>query len=509
MACPRRSPKKACFDSVYVPALSTRLTALSGAYGALGSPADQGVHQYPWGMDQPGGNDADWVSLIDEVLTRAPIGLRNAKRLVDAVTSIPDRFVEGSSLELKEVLEWDKKTYNKIAKFILGAGNRLEISQAFDGYAVMLVGVSSSGEVKGIPPRDHHAIADGVERALPSTSPQWDLLLLPHEPTGTDVLLVIVPPPPPGAPVFISQVESDGLMDGAVYVRNRSETRQARAAELRALIDREHSQAQPSAEVAALQPILFSGAAAALGSALRSLMNEEFESRIPDHEMDSSDPLVMHSRSMSAAIQSVAGAWVQSPMTHERLGAWGAAFDAYWDAEAHLWLGLLWPSSDLEVQNTSDRWLEEVEFRLSLEGPVAWTPKAFGREQWNSLRRSIPGLVPKSPYAFPPFSSLYAPPHREDVTAITTGRGVEIVVSLDRLQPRAFKRIRADFVLYAVGDCGSGLEGSWTMTARRFDAQFIGKVHFPISEVADLATAAQAIYADKPEEMAPPIAVPD
>lgn len=454
------------------------------------------------GMNQPGGNDVEWVSLIDEALTRAPIGLRNAKRLVDAVTSIPDRFVEGSSLELKEVLEWDKKTYNKIAKFILGAGNRLEIPQAFEGYAVMLLGVSSSGEVKGIPARDHHAIADGVERALPSTSPQWDLFLLPHEPTGKDVLLVIVPPPPPGAPVFISQVESDGLMDGAVYVRNRSETRQARAAELRALIDREQSQAQPSAEVTALQPILFSGAAGTLGSALRSLMNEEFESRIPDHETDSSDPLAKYSKAMSAAMQSVAGVWGQSPMTHERLAAWGPAFDAYWGAEAHVWLGLLWPSSDLEVQNTSDRWLEEVEFRLRLDGPVASTPKTFGREQWNSLRRSIPGLVPKSPYGFPPFSSLYAPPHREDATATTTDGGVEIVFGLDRFQPRATKRIRADFVLYAVGDCGSGLEGSWTMTARRFDTRFLGKAHFQISNETDLATAAQAIYADEPERMA-------
>ena len=460
-------------------------------------------------MDDPGGNDVEWTGLFDEALKRAPIGRGSAKRLVDAVTNVPDRFVEGSSLELKEVIEWDRRIYSKIAKFILGAGNRLEIPQDFDGYATLLLGVSSSGEVKGVPRRDQHAIAEGVDRVLPSPSPEWHLFLFPHEPTGTDVLLISVPPSPPGAPVFISQVDSDGLIDGAVYVRNRSETRQARAAELRSLIDRERSLAQPSAEVTLIQPVVFGGATSALGLALRSLMSERFKSRIPGRETDYSDPLSMYSKAMSAAIQSAAGAWGQSPMTHERLTSWGAAFDAYWDAEAHSWLGLLCPSSDLRVQNTSDRWLEEVEFRLSLEGPVASTPKTYGRERWDSLRSSVPGLVPKSPYGFPSLSSLSAPPHGEGATATPTDSGVEIVVVLDRLQPRASKRIRADFVLYSLGDCGSGLDGSWTMTARRFDAQFSGVVHFPTSSEMDLAAAAAAIYENEPEQIAPPLAVPD
>lgn len=50
-----------------------------------------------------------------------------------------------------------------------------------------------------------------------------------------------------------------------------------------------------------------------------------------------------------------------------------------------------------------------------------------------------------------------------------------------------------------------GLEGSWTMTARGLDHQFRGKADFPISEVTDLATAAQAIYADEPERIAAPL----
>ena len=76
-------------------------------------------------------------------ISRAPRGVLAAQRLVAAVAEQGD-LAERHYLELKSELDLStKKDKEKIAKFILGAANRMPdvAATAFEGYGVMIIGV--------------------------------------------------------------------------------------------------------------------------------------------------------------------------------------------------------------------------------------------------------------------------------------------------------------------------------------------------------------------------------
>jgi hypothetical protein len=73
----------------------------------------------------------------------APHGVLAAQRLVMAVAEHGD-LAERHDLELKSILDLStKKDKEKIAKFILGAANRMPdtAAAAFEGYAAIMIGV--------------------------------------------------------------------------------------------------------------------------------------------------------------------------------------------------------------------------------------------------------------------------------------------------------------------------------------------------------------------------------
>ncbi|EFD50111.1 hypothetical protein HMPREF0569_0564 [Micrococcus luteus SK58] len=85
-------------------------------------------------------------------ITRAPRGVLAAQALVASVAERGD-LAERHYLELKSTLDLStKKDKEKIAKFILGAANRMPdvAATAFEGYGVMIIGVAQ-GAITGIP----------------------------------------------------------------------------------------------------------------------------------------------------------------------------------------------------------------------------------------------------------------------------------------------------------------------------------------------------------------------
>ncbi len=174
--------------------------------------------------------------------TQAPRGVISARSLVDAVMASDDR-VERHYLEAKSDLALTtKKDQAKLAKFILGAANRMpdKAAKAFEGYAVMVIGASADRCV-GIPPIETLAIERAVLPYIGADGPKWDLLRVPVPNSQNEVLLLVVDPPQSGQGPFICHKEGDGLLDGAVYIRADGETRQAKADELKALIRRGES----------------------------------------------------------------------------------------------------------------------------------------------------------------------------------------------------------------------------------------------------------------------------
>src|SRR5699024_9875286 len=98
---------------------------------------------------------------------------------------------------------------------------------------------------------------DRMRPYLGPAGPSWDLARLVTE-EGAEVLFVIVDPPEPGDPPYLchkdyqpegSEGRKHALQDGAIYVRDRTPTRTAKAAEVKALVERARSDDTPAVDM--------------------------------------------------------------------------------------------------------------------------------------------------------------------------------------------------------------------------------------------------------------------
>jgi hypothetical protein len=165
-------------------------------------------------------------------LTRVPRGELAARALVEALAQTDDR-AERHFLEIKSAIDlMSKEGIAKVAKFILGAANRMpEVAARYvEGHAVMVLGVGS-GSTPGIEPVEALDIERGVRPYLSVNGPRWDLQRVPVD-DGREILLVIVDPPKIGQPAFPCFKDGPGLNNGQIIVRGDGETRQATGEEV-------------------------------------------------------------------------------------------------------------------------------------------------------------------------------------------------------------------------------------------------------------------------------------
>jgi len=165
-------------------------------------------------------------------LTRVPRGELAARVLVAALAQTDDR-AERHFLEIKSSVDLkSKEGIAKVAKFILGAANRMPdvAARYFEGHAVMVLGVGA-GSTPGIEPVEALDIERGVRPYLSVNGPRWDLQRAPVD-DGREVLLVIVDPPKTGQPAFPCFKDGPGLNNGQIIVRGDGETRQATGEEV-------------------------------------------------------------------------------------------------------------------------------------------------------------------------------------------------------------------------------------------------------------------------------------
>lgn len=179
----------------------------------------------------------DQAAAID--LTRAPRGELAAAQLVTAVADAGD-LAERHYLELKGPPDLATKVNKaKVAKFILGAANRLpdRAAEAFEGYGVMIVGITKQG-IEGVPPIEMLALSQVIQPFLGAAGPHWDVVRVPVEGSTNQVLVILVDPPQVGQPPFICRSNGEGLQSGRIYYRGDGETREANADELDLLMAR-------------------------------------------------------------------------------------------------------------------------------------------------------------------------------------------------------------------------------------------------------------------------------
>ena len=151
--------------------------------------------------------------------------------------------IESVSLELKgsEVLSGGKAGFAKIAKFIIGASNRdPELAKSeFQGYAIMVIGVESNGELSEVLRCEDQEINSQIEGYLGGEAIHWFTHWI--HPSGDfkkGVLFLLVPPPQNGDQIRWCRKDGVGLTDGEIYVRSRGETRIAKGLDLEMLTRR-------------------------------------------------------------------------------------------------------------------------------------------------------------------------------------------------------------------------------------------------------------------------------
>ncbi|RBY85989.1 hypothetical protein [Blastococcus sp. TF02A-26] len=150
-----------------------------------------------------------------------------------------DDRVERHFLEVKSAIDIKGKDgIAKVAKFILGAANRMpdDVARYFEGHAVMVLGVAA-GSVPGIEPVEALDIERGVRPFLSVNGPRWDLQRVPID-SEREVLLILVDPPEWGQPPFPCHKDGLGLYSGQIIVRADGETRPANGEEVVHLLGR-------------------------------------------------------------------------------------------------------------------------------------------------------------------------------------------------------------------------------------------------------------------------------
>lgn len=175
-------------------------------------------------------------------LTRAPLGEVALVSLVGYVAGLDDAVVERHYLEAKSDVEPTSKAgLAKIAKFILGAANRMpdKAAEVFEGYAVILLGVGADG-VCGVSQFETFRLVDGLQPYLTPSGPRWDFHRIPVD--GKTVLAVIVDPPQWGDPIYVAHKETTEFLDGAVLIRTDGASRSANGREFDLLRGREARQ---------------------------------------------------------------------------------------------------------------------------------------------------------------------------------------------------------------------------------------------------------------------------
>ena len=465
--------------------------------------------------------------------SRAPRGELAATVLVQAVAA-GDDLLERHYLEIKSQLNLgDKRDVAKIAKFILGAANRLPevAATAFEGCAVMVVGVSD-GKIEGISSIEMMELARMVEPyvGVLGQAPHWDRIRVPVPNCANEVLVIVVEPPQPGQDPFLCRGNGEGLRSGRIYIRADGETREPNANELDLLLQRGKAQAttevafdvrvvgtaylldvdeettlegyiaaekreliaampqpepKPESESRSTSAV---GLAAALGSSYRF----GIEGLVSQYANNFSDII------SSPAIQGLIDTEPEKRTEDDYLKSidkWEAAFRAAWPAAVDRLAGYYFASPQFEVINKATTNLDGVEAVLHLEGAIEavdayeWTDDLTTRDldllspprKWGPTKRnpfymsSMAGLA----HSFPAIDPI----GYHSRVSWENGGSVRLNLDIGKLRPKASDTIDEDDLVLIVRDPElPSVTGTWEITADGHHAVFDGALTVDVDQ---------------------------
>lgn len=458
--------------------------------------------------------------------SRAPRGTIAATNLVKAAATIGD-LSERHYLELKGPGDLSsKRDKAKIAKFILGAANRMpdRAAGAFEGCAVMIIGITENGVV-GVPPVEMLELSQVIQPFLGVEGPRWDVVYVPVVDSKNVVLVVIVEPPEEGQPAFLCRANGDGLTDGRVYIRADGETREANSAEQDLLAERGRALSTSEVDLAVsiagdISPVEYDSATTIdeYTDRTRAHLLAELPRRTSSDETGSSVASLARGLNMQASLSvkdlmgSTLGKIPEDRSEDEyraEIDEWEEAFRAAWPSAVERLLGRVLSPVVIRLENRSNRYLEELQVTIHLEGavrgiefdgydddlpsiaalhlpqpPRSWGPRP---DPSMSFNRAVPAFSAYSP----PISSL---PSR---LGWSNSGSVDLTLEAGDLRPKAretFDEQEVVLVLWTHQD-PAPVNGTWQITARGHHHVFTGDLEVSLSEPTDAAALLRSILA--------------
>lgn len=472
--------------------------------------------------------------MADLDTSQAPRGVLAAQRLVEAVAEQGD-LAERHYLELKSTLDLStKKDKEKIAKFILGAANRMPETAvtAFEGYAAMLIGVSA-GSITGIPPVEMMEIAKVVQQYVGAAGPRWDVVWVPINGSSNHVLIVIVDPPQSGQAPFPCRSNGESLTNGRIYVRADGETREANADEFDLLVAR--GAASPKVDVDFAVELLGEVSPVSFDSdwTLEAYLERErmrLLAALPVEEPRVEEPPAARSladittgvrgfAALSAGLRNASLMASAMMVPEERteqtyrasIDSWEQRFRTAWSAAGPRIAASQLTPVVVKVINRTTTFFHDVEVKLHLEGEVfaydyvdperadnmsslelPRPPRVWGPRQRDLGISNYANLG----YMQPSIPGTYIPPS----VSFRNGGSVDLDLDVGELRPLgAYESESEEFVLVVADASLTSIHGTWQLTARDHNEVFTGEIDVPVTEPRDITEAARDVLGLKKE----------
>lgn len=437
-------------------------------------------------------------------LTRLPMGQRGWATFIEAVSDSDDR-VERHFLELKSQIDLSIAGGGaKVAKFVLGAANRdpeLAVKR-FDGYALMVLGVSQ-GSVTGVPFFEAKDLENTVKKYIGDDGPRWDFERVRVD-QDHDVVVIKVDPPRPGDPVYTCYKDGpENLRNGGIYIRLDGQTREARGGEVRALLERGRATG-PRANIAVSitgSALPFRCGAQVLEDLLgyeRERLRRAYEETLRKEKL----PVTFAAAMRAAGAMSVFGSEPEDRTSEEyqaEIDEWEAETRASWSAFLDDAAAAVWPSVRVRVRNLCTTFMEGVEVRIHLNGPV----EALAKKEDDTVTDRLPAPPrPWGPREIRPdwmntqVHSLQLPRpvlHPDSVLFANSG-SVDLRLKLNELRPEAtYDSDDGELVLVIRAPGVDRITGTWTATARDHHELFEGELAVDVAAAQDFSPLIERI----------------
>ena len=434
-----------------------------------------------------------------------PIGDTRLRVILDEVEAQGDG-AEADYLEAKSDVDLTSSLgVAKVAKFVLGAANRLpgQAAKNLKGYAVMVIGAAKGGSPGVATGTEGHELQDKARKYLGDHGPTFDLARLAVAPER-EVLFVLVDPPEEGQPPYPchkdfqpsdrDEAKKHGLRNGDIYVRPGSNTRLAKAQEVLGLHARGTATVRTPVDIQVTAgPAIHLTDTDRLFQGLVRMRSEELKKAV--EEARPKGPSVqpwmpIASAGLFGQLLGSAGGEERIPRTdaelNERIERWTEDFRSDWDQHLGYLASVSGRALVVAVTNSASSFLKQP--RLDVRFPGCAAVRVEDRERF-SISNVVPTIIPKTrsswPYAIalPNLGLTHVRPSHHPVDWEQDGDGVTVTLTPDALRPRVpWRTPRHDIVLLAPDDTAT-VRFTWSATAEGFGEQFSGEGVITVTEV--------------------------